>query len=154
METLDDIDTRLIDLLREDASLPVKSLAASLGISIATVQRRREALVDRGVIRRYTIEVDPSLAGRPALMLVDVSLETATEAVAASFKRRVEACPDVLECFQLAGHSAFLLVVALAEAAELDRFSHWLRAAGAVIDTSRPATRTPGAGWTSSPSPR
>ena len=56
---LDELDTRLIDLLREDASLPVKTLAARLGVSIATVHRRKEALLERGVIRRYTIEVDP-----------------------------------------------------------------------------------------------
>ena len=57
MQTLDAIDARLLDLLRKDASQPVKSLAASLGISIATVHRRREALVDRGVIRRYIVFV-------------------------------------------------------------------------------------------------
>src|SRR5690349_13272324 len=121
MEALDEIDTRLIGLLREDASLPVKSLAASLGISIATVHRRREALMDRGVIRRYTIDVDPSLAGRPALMVVEASLDKATDAEVAEFKRRVVASPDVVECYHLMGDSTFLLLVALPDRSELPR---------------------------------
>ena len=137
METLDKIDARLIELLREDASQPVKSLAASLGISIATVHRRREALVDRGVIRRYTIEVDPSLAGRPALVLVEASLQSATDVAVAEFKRRVVDCPDVVECYHLMGNSTFLLVVALADRTELPRFSQWLCNGGAAHVTMR-----------------
>ena len=126
METLDAIDSRLIDLLREDSSLPVKSLAAALGISIATVHRRREALVDRGVIRRYTIDVDHSRAGRPALILVEASLRDASDEAIAGFKRRMLDCPDVVECYHLMGDSNFVLVVALADRAELTRFSQWL----------------------------
>src|SRR6187455_633027 len=126
METLDAIDSRLIDLLREDSSRPVKSLAARLGISIATVTRRREALEERGVIRRYTIEVDPSRAGRPALVLVEASLASASDQAVADFKRRMLDCPDVVECYHLMGDSSFLLLVALADRAELPRFSQWL----------------------------
>jgi Lrp/AsnC family leucine-responsive transcriptional regulator len=123
---LDELDTRLIDLLTADASLPVKSLAARLGTSIATVHRRREALVDRGVIRRYTVDVDPSLAGRPARFLVEASLASATDAAVAAFKQRVLDCPDVAECYHLMGDSTFFLVVGLAERADLTRFSQWL----------------------------
>ena len=137
METLDEIDTRLIDLLRQDSSRPVKSLAARLGISIATATRRREALVDRGVIRRYTIEVDPSRAGRPALFMVEASLAAASDDAVADFKRRVLASPDVLECYHLMGDSSFLLLVALADRAELPRFSQWLCNDGAAPVTMR-----------------
>jgi DNA-binding Lrp family transcriptional regulator len=137
METLDEIDARLLDLLREDASQPVKSLAARLGLSIATVHRRREALVDRGVIRRYTIEVDPSRAGRPALVLVEASLPSASDEAVAEFKRRVVDCPDVVECYHLMGDSTFLLLVALADRSELPRFSRWLCEGGAARVTMR-----------------
>ena len=123
---LDELDTRLIDLLREDASLPAKSLAARLGTSIATVHRRREALVDRGVIRRYTVDVDSSLAGRPARFLVEASLGSATDTAVEAFKRRVLECADVAQCFHLMGDSTFFLVVALADRADLTRFSEWL----------------------------
>jgi DNA-binding Lrp family transcriptional regulator len=72
---LDEIDKRLIALLQDDASRPVKWLAAELGISISSVHRRREALCEKGVIRRFTVEVDPAGAGRPILFLVEVLLE-------------------------------------------------------------------------------
>ena len=148
METLDEMDARLIDLLREDASRPEKTLAARLGISIATVHRRREALVDRGVIRRYTIEVDPSRAGRPALFMVEASLAAASDDAVSDFKRRVLDCPDVVECYHLTGNTTFWLLVALADRSELPRFSQWLTNDGAgpvtmraspVLDQVKPA---------------
>ena len=148
MPTLDEIDTRLIDLLREDSSRPVKSLAARLGISIATVHRRREALLVRGVIRRYTVDVDPSRVGRPALFLVEASLQSASDGAVAEFRQRVIDCPDVVECYHLMGNSTFLLVVALSDRADLTRFSQWLSADGActvnmrtspVLDQVKPA---------------
>ena len=148
MATLDEIDTRLIDLLREDASRPEKALAARLGISIATVHRRREALMERGVIRRYTIDVDPSRAGRPVLVSFEASLPDASDEAVSDFKRRVLDCPDVLECYHLMGDSTFLLLVGLADRADLTRFSQWLGGDGTstirlrahpILDQVKPA---------------
>jgi len=140
IRTLDSIDLRLLELLREDASRPVKSLAARLGISIATVHRRRESLVQRGVIRRYTIELEPASCARPVRVLVEASLPEAADGSVAAFKRRLAECPDVVECYHLMGESTFVLLVALADRAELLRFTQWLGAdeAGPMQVRTRP----------------
>ncbi|MGU3537797.1 Lrp/AsnC family transcriptional regulator [Methylobacterium sp. A54F] len=51
---LDDLDRRLIALLRTDARLPVAKLAASLGVTRATARARLDRLVESGVIQGFT----------------------------------------------------------------------------------------------------
>lgn len=53
--SLDDLDHRLIALLRTDGRLPVAKLATVLGVSRATVSARMERLVKTGAIAGYTV---------------------------------------------------------------------------------------------------
>lgn len=53
--SLDDLDHRLIALLRTDGRLPVAKLASELGVSRATVSARMERLVKTGAIAGYTV---------------------------------------------------------------------------------------------------
>ena len=53
--SLDDLDYRLIALLRTDARLPVAKLAVAAGVSRATVRARIERMTEGGVIAGYTI---------------------------------------------------------------------------------------------------
>lgn len=72
--TLDDLDHRLIALLRADARLPVSSLAATLGVARATVRARIDRLLAGGVIRGFTVVLGsdvPRTAIR-AIMMVEV----------------------------------------------------------------------------------
>lgn len=71
---LDDLDHRLIALLRADARLPVSSLAATLGVSRATVRAHIDRLLQRGIIRGFTVVLStdvPRTAIR-AIMMVEV----------------------------------------------------------------------------------
>ena len=54
---MDDIDSRLIDALREDARAPTTALARALGLSRTTVQSRLERLERQGVIAGYTVRL-------------------------------------------------------------------------------------------------
>jgi DNA-binding Lrp family transcriptional regulator len=56
---LDDIDRRLIALLRADARRPASSLAAALGVSRGTVQNRIGRLLRGGVIQGFTLRLGP-----------------------------------------------------------------------------------------------
>lgn len=54
---MDDLDYKMIALLRSDARRPVASLAAELGVSRATVKSRIDRLIRSGVIGGFTIAV-------------------------------------------------------------------------------------------------
>lgn len=56
----DATDRRLIALLKHDGRASVTTLAAELGLSRATVQKRIDRLIARGTIRRFTVDLDPA----------------------------------------------------------------------------------------------
>ena len=58
---LDDLDRALLARLGSDARTPVSALATTLGVARGTVQTRITRLLDGGVIRRFTVELDPTV---------------------------------------------------------------------------------------------
>src|SRR5437763_1841911 len=54
---MDETDTRLVELLRENARAPTAALARSLRLSRTTVQSRLERLERQGVIAGYTVRL-------------------------------------------------------------------------------------------------
>lgn len=71
---LDELDRRLLAALREDARVPVATLAARLGVTRATVAHRMARLEREGVIVGYTVRLGARAAERAvrAIMLVAV----------------------------------------------------------------------------------
>lgn len=55
---LDELDLRLIHLLKENARMPYSRLAKELGISESAVRKRISKLVKSGVVKKMTIEYD------------------------------------------------------------------------------------------------
>jgi len=71
---IDAIDQRLVEALRADGRLSVNELAARINVSRATAYQRLARLRDAGVIRRFTVDVDPRKLGLPIAALVLVSV--------------------------------------------------------------------------------
>ncbi len=71
---MDDLDRRLLSLLRANGREPIANLAHRLGVTRATVNARLRRLTDAGVIVGFSVRVrDPSEASAVrAIMLVAV----------------------------------------------------------------------------------
>jgi DNA-binding Lrp family transcriptional regulator len=54
---MDELDRRLLDLLRENARAPAAQLARALGVSRTTLQSRLERLERTGVVTGYTVRL-------------------------------------------------------------------------------------------------
>lgn len=57
MRPLDDRDRRILDLLRQDARMPLKTLAAQVGLARSSLRERLTRLEADGVIRGYRVDV-------------------------------------------------------------------------------------------------
>ena len=71
---LDAVDHRLVQALQQDGRLSVNELATRANVSRATAYQRLGRLRDTGVIRRFTVDVDPRKLGLPIAALVLVSV--------------------------------------------------------------------------------
>lgn len=58
---MDELDRRILDHLREDARTSFDAIGAAIGLSASAVKRRVDRMKASGVIRRFTIDVDPAV---------------------------------------------------------------------------------------------
>jgi DNA-binding Lrp family transcriptional regulator len=73
---VDEIDRRLIELLRRDARKPVASLAKTLRMSRGAIQNRIEKMIARGEIAGFTVRLADDSGGRiRAIMAIAVDGE-------------------------------------------------------------------------------
>ena len=114
---LDAIDTALLDLLQRDASLPMRTLAARVGTSPATCQRRIARLRDAGVLLKQVALVDRARVGRSLTVFVSVELDRQNAALLAQFEQRMARRDEVMACYEVSGEFDFLVIV-LAESME------------------------------------
>jgi DNA-binding Lrp family transcriptional regulator len=90
---MDDLDHKLLALLRIDARAPASQLAAELKVSRGTVQNRIDRLKARGTIQGFTIRARADLeAGRVRAVM---SIEVAGEKTAAVV-RALRGFPEVV----------------------------------------------------------
>jgi len=60
---MDAVDLGILDILRADSRTSIREVAERLGISRAGAYARVKRLVESGVIRAFTIDVDPAALG-------------------------------------------------------------------------------------------
>lgn len=63
-DRLDETDSRILDLLQQDGRMLFKDLARSARVSVPTVRYRIRRLLNRGIIRKFTVLVDSERVGR------------------------------------------------------------------------------------------
>ena len=61
---VDEIDRKIVDLLRQDARLTNAALGAQVGLSAPSVFERIRKLEKRGVLKGYTVRVDEAALGK------------------------------------------------------------------------------------------
>ena len=75
MNNIDDTDRELLALLRQDARMPVATLAAKLKVARGTVQNRMKRLERDGVIVGYTVRVKPQAEAHRIRALMTIVVE-------------------------------------------------------------------------------
>jgi DNA-binding Lrp family transcriptional regulator len=103
--TIDDLDARLIALLRDEPRIGLVEVARRLSVARGTVQARLAKLEAGGVIRGHGPEVDPARLGYPVLAFVFLQIAQGRlkEAVAV-----LQSTPEVLEATATSGPSDLL----------------------------------------------
>ncbi len=72
---MDDLDHRLIALLRADARASVASLAKTLGVARGTVQNRMARLESGGTIVGYTVRLKPDVQEQSIRAFMTIAAE-------------------------------------------------------------------------------
>jgi Lrp/AsnC family transcriptional regulator, leucine-responsive regulatory protein len=119
---LDSIDRAILTELQQSGRLSNQELAQRVHLSPSACLRRVKALEDNGVIAQYVALVNPRAVGKHGISYTIVNLETLGGNMLETFERAVRDCPEILDCYYVAGANDYLIRFAYRDAEDLERF--------------------------------
>ncbi|KNX78351.1 AsnC family transcriptional regulator [Pseudomonas sp. 250J] len=109
--SLDSFDRALLDAVQRDASTSQIELGAQVNLSSAAVNRRLKKLTHDGVIQRTVAQVDAGALGYSLTVITEVEVENERLDLLDAMKRTFMACPQVQQCYYVAGECDFVLIM-------------------------------------------
>lgn len=123
---MDEIDRKIIDILSSDAKRSLADIGGSVGLSPSSVNERIRRLTTSGIIRRFTVELDPEALGLGTLVYVWIALREDADETA--FRRYAETNSAILECHHVTGGWSYLVKLRVPAAPEIEEFLADLKA--------------------------
>jgi Lrp/AsnC family transcriptional regulator len=108
--------------LQQDSTLSIAEMAERVGLSATPCWKRIQKLEAAGVILRRVALLDPVRVGMGLSVFVAVEAGAHSPDWLAAFAAAVQAMPEVLECWRMAGDVDYMLRVVVADMAEYDGF--------------------------------
>jgi DNA-binding Lrp family transcriptional regulator len=112
---MDDKDRKILDLLLQDARLPLKTLAAKVGLARSSLRDRLSRLEADGIIRGYRAEIAAPAPGVSAYLFVRLKRTPALDLIEA-----LRAMPGVRSCVSLTGDVDLLVEISAASTDEVN----------------------------------
>lgn len=115
---LDAFDRRIVELLGQDARISLKTLAREVGLSSPSVSDRLRRLEDRGVIRGFTVDVDPAAVGYSLQAIIRIRPLPGRSHVV---ERLIADIPEISECDKVTGDDCYVARLHVRSVEQLDR---------------------------------
>ena len=128
---VDEIDEKIIEILKENARTTYVDIGRALGLSEGTVRNRIQALTDSKVIKRFTVEVSLTV-GVKALIMVSVDPQMPTTQISDN----VLALPGVEKIYEVTGEYDVVSVVSSPSIEELNHTIEKIRVINGVVKTN------------------
>lgn len=114
---IDDVDQLILEALAGDARMSLKELAQAAGLSSPSAAERLRRLEERGVIKAFTIDIDPAAVGYPLQAIVRVRPLPGQLHVV---QRIIEETPEFVECDKVTGDDCFVARLVVRSMVQLD----------------------------------
>lgn len=115
---LDKKDQLIVEALTGDSRTSLKELARQAGLSSPSVAERLRRLEERGVIRAYTVDIDPHALGYQLQAIVRIKpLPGKLQAV----QKLIAQMPQFCECDKVTGDDCFIARLFVRSIEQLDQ---------------------------------
>lgn len=116
---MDEIDSKILHILSENANATATEMMAQINLSIPAINKRISKLRQSGMIRQFTILVDPEKVGKPIQAFILVVLQHPSCATALA--EYIQSDPDILECYAVTGEYDYIIKVCAADVEQLEK---------------------------------
>ncbi len=116
---MDKVDEKILQMLQENARIPVKEIAKEVFLSSPAVSARIERLTQSGLIKGYHMTIDRTKLGYDVTAYISLEMKPHQKS---QFYPFIKNCPNVLECSCITGQYSQLIKVAFRSTSELEAF--------------------------------
>ena len=121
-QEIDSLDRKILSALQADGRASNVELSAQVHLSAPQCFRRVRALEERGVIRGYRADVQPSALGLGVMAYVSLNIDGGQFGRVREIEADIRNFPQILECHTVSGDSDYLLKVVARDLKALSQF--------------------------------
>lgn len=115
---IDEVDSSILRLLRENARMSFTEMAKRTGISDATIQNRLKRMRERGIIERFTVMANPEATGFTVMAIILLQTDSEKHDNA---KEALSRLPVISEVYSVLGEYDLFIKVWAKSLEELNR---------------------------------
>ena len=130
---MDRINLDILRCLRENARCKASDISQQVNLSVSAVIERIRRMEATGVIRQYTVLIDPKQVGNDLTALMEVSLGHPMHYD--DFVDHIRKHPNVAECHYLTGEFDFLLKIITDSSDNLEQIHRTIKSLPGVSAT-------------------
>lgn len=130
----DDLDTKIISALSLDSRRSYADVGAEVGLSTAAVHERVKKMMERGVIERFALRIDPQRVGLNFTAFVAIRNDGGIHC--RDLAPRLREMPEVIELHSVAGEYDFLAKIRTTHARALEELLYQIKAIPGVARTT------------------
>jgi len=118
---LDKFDLAILKVLQTHARASLAEIGTAVGLSSTPCWNRIKRMENAGVIRGYTVDIDPAALGYMDTVIVHVTLESHSEETLYAFGQALADIPEVLEAFLVSGDYDYYIRIAVRDTRDYER---------------------------------
>lgn len=111
-EGLTAFDIKILEVLQKDASLSTAEIAERVGLSQSPCWRRLQRLREEGYISRQVAILNREKLNNVTFIISMLKMTTLSDEQRREFLRKIDAIPEILECYTIFGDRDVMLKVA------------------------------------------
>ena len=119
--SFDKIDMAILRVLLLDSRKTLQEIGQEVGLSPTSCWTRIKKLEVQGVIKRYTVDVDPAKLGYHDSVIVQVTLESHTDETLYDFGRVLATIPEIQEAYLVSGDYDYYIRIAVRDTRDYER---------------------------------
>lgn len=120
MHQTDDADHRILNLLQQDASLPLDEIGARVNLSRNAVWRRIRAMEASGLIRARVALLDPARLGLGLQVFITLRTSDHSPGWLEQFARATADLPQITGVYRMTGDIDYLIRARVTDMADYD----------------------------------
>jgi Lrp/AsnC family leucine-responsive transcriptional regulator len=119
--SFDKTDLAILRVLLLDSRKTLQDIGNEVGLSPTSCWTRIKKLEAQGVIKRYTVDIDPAKLGYHDSVIVQVTLESHTDETLYDFGRMLATIPEIQEAYLVSGDYDYYIRIAVRDTRDYER---------------------------------